>query len=161
MKEKFASALNMAIDGLGLNPSTYAVTVGLSPNAVLKWVNGKTFPKPDKWKLILDTTGLNPQHYVDYSTGKKGSITHQSQKSAQTVTQTAADNARQQAHTGAGNVAMFDSDNISCVGYDERNQPKGVDADDFAELLFWLKRYPAMIHNLLETARAYRFSKDG
>lgn len=48
------------------------------------------------------------------------------------ITQTATDNARQQAHTGAGNVSMFDRDGIALTGYDNRNPPPAVDPDSWA-----------------------------
>ncbi len=69
------------------------------------------------------------------------------------IAQTANDNASQQSHSGAGNVVMFDRDSIACSGYDESNPPAGVDADDFADLLFWIKRHPAMTLGILEKVR--------
>lgn len=57
----------MALDRAGISATEFADSVDLSPNAVLKWIRGETFPRSKMWGLIKSRLGIDPQSYVDYS----------------------------------------------------------------------------------------------
>ena len=145
MKEKFSTALNMAIEKNGLNPTAFSDKIGVSPNSVLKWIRGETFPKPDKWQMILGEIGINPQHYVDYSTGEKGTI----QSSTQTNTTRTIGNMA----SNGPQVVIMDETGITMTGYDNRNPPPAVDTDSWAELMHWITKHPSMVPGLVIEAR--------
>lgn len=46
---------------------------------------------------------------------------------------------------GPATITM-DESGITCTGLDERHPPANVGSDEWAELLYWLKRYPTIIN---------------
>lgn len=104
MDDKFLVALERAIEGKGFTPKSFSVKVGVSGNAVLKWIKEDSFPRADKWQVIKQHSGVDPQKYVNYTTGEKGVMAP--------IQTTNGNSSPAQQHTGAGNVAMFDRDSI-------------------------------------------------
>lgn len=77
-----------------------------------------------------------------------------------TTTQTTTGNrSPAQQHVGMGTIYM-DEGGITCTGLDERHPPERVDVDEWAELLYWLKRYPTITKRVMEEARRIGLKMD-
>jgi transcriptional regulator with XRE-family HTH domain len=66
--ETFATALRVARDRMGLTREEFGDGLRVSGTTIQKWEGGEVFPKPARWKAILDFCGLDPSLYKDYST---------------------------------------------------------------------------------------------
>lgn len=62
-REKFGKDLVTARENKGYNSAQLANKLNVSANAVHKWENGLSFPRPDKWQDIKRVTGLSSQEY--------------------------------------------------------------------------------------------------
>ena len=62
-KKLFGSELIRAMENRGMNRAQFAAEIGATPNAVKKWEEGASFPKPEWWKSIRDVAGINPAEY--------------------------------------------------------------------------------------------------
>lgn len=59
----FGSELIRAMENRGMNRAQFAAEIGATPNAVKKWEEGASFPKPEWWQSIRDVAGINPAEY--------------------------------------------------------------------------------------------------
>lgn len=116
-----------------------AALIGVSQQMVSEWETEKETVAVKNWEALkqildVDCAALEmPQTSVS--------------------NQTATVNAKQQSHSGSGNLSMFGQDGIACSGLDDQNPPPGVARDEWAELLYWLRRHPAMMRRVVEEAR--------
>lgn len=133
---KISNEIKSAMAMKDIEQSEIAAHFGVSQQAVSRWiVNGRA---PEKHRARLE---------------EMLGITIPISPAPKTITQTATDNARQQAHTGVGNVSMFNRDGITLTGHDQRNPPPAVDADAWAELMHWISKHPGMVPSLAIKAR--------
>ena len=138
---KLKEEIKVAMVKKNLSQRELANLLGVTQQMVSAWEKGEPVAERH-WKVIQEEMGIDVSLFSNDVDGD-----------VQTITQTAADNARQQAHTGAGNVSMFDRDGITLTGYDQRNPPPAVDADAWAELMHWIIKHPSMVPSLAIKAR--------
>lgn len=139
---KAGDALRAARALKKLKQHELAALIGVSQQMVSEWETDREPVAAKNWKALKEVLEVDCS-LLDMP------------KTAQPITTqtTTGNSSPAQQHTGSGNMAMFDRDGITCTGLDERHAPPGINTDDWAELLYWLKRHPAMMRGVLEKAR--------
>lgn len=115
--------------------------MGMKPASLSNMISGRRGMSEDERIKIAAIVGM------DYEGLRRVYIGSQTFSITHTGTGQAAQ------HSGAGNIVADSGDGMTITGYDEYNPPAGVGQEEFSELLYWLKRHPAMAKKLLETAR--------
>ena len=132
----------------GLEQGDVADFFGITQQAVSQWMVKEDVPVKHRKKLS-SILGIDVEKIIENN-------------HSPTTTQTASGNGIQQVNgVVSGNMAMFDRDSITCAGLDDRHPPSpGIDADEWAELLYWLRRHPTMMRRVLEEARKMGLDMD-
>lgn len=142
--------MGMSLDALA---QTIAELTGetLTSESVRKWEVGKASPEREKWAAIEQALG-QPEGWVFALISFPGSST--------TTQTTTGNRSPAQQHVGMGTIYM-DEGGITCTGLDERHAPSPqIDTDEWAELLYWLRRHPTMMRRIVEEARRIGLKMD-
>lgn len=115
--------------------------MGMKPASLSNMVNGRRGMSEDERIKIAAMVGMD---YEGLRRAYIGSKTF-------SLTQTGTGLASQ--HSGVGNIFANSGDGVTITGHDEYNPPAGIGQEEFAELLYWLKRHPAMMRRVVEEAR--------